>query len=96
MTDLRCLEDGGVEASEERKKKWAAQIRETVERLHEIGVIWGDGKPHNVLVHEETGDVWIIDFGGGYTQGWVDEEFKESVQGDEQAVERIMKYLDQA
>jgi serine/threonine protein kinase len=71
LSNFRQLEDEGMEASTERRKKWGAQIRETVDLLHKIGVIWGDGKPHNVLVHEVTDDAWVIDFGGGYTEGWV-------------------------
>jgi hypothetical protein len=39
-------------------------------------------------------DAWVIDFGGSYTEGWVDEELKETPEGDEQAVARILKFLD--
>ncbi|RDL33118.1 uncharacterized protein BP5553_08557 [Venustampulla echinocandica] len=93
LSDLRGLEDGDVEASTERRKKWGAQVRETVDLLHEIGVIWGDGKPHNVLIHKETDDAWVINFGGSYTEGWVDEELMETLEGDEQAVDRILEFL---
>ena len=44
LSDLRELEDEGMDASTERRKKWGAQIRETVDLLREIGVIWGDAK----------------------------------------------------
>lgn len=64
LSGLRMLGDDGIEASTERRNKWGAQVRETVGLLHEIGVIWGDGKPHNVLIHKETDDAWVIDFGG--------------------------------
>ncbi|KAJ8131813.1 hypothetical protein O1611_g1814 [Lasiodiplodia mahajangana] len=98
-TEREGMEDEGVEveeieASAERRKKWGAQVRETVDLLHEIGVIWGDGKPHNVLIHKETDDAWVIDFGGGYTRNWVDKELMESRQGDEQAVGKILEFLD--
>jgi len=46
-----------------------AQIRETVDSLHDVGVIWGDGKPDNILIHDKIDDAWVIDFGGGYTKG---------------------------
>ena len=82
--DLRELEDDAGEISLERKKKWALQVRETVGLLHEIGVVWGDGKPHNVLIHGKTDDAWVVDF-VSYTEGWVDEELMESVAGDQQA-----------
>ncbi|KAI1745455.1 hypothetical protein F4680DRAFT_103804 [Xylaria scruposa] len=94
IPDLVELRKEGVEASTERIQKWGAQVRETINLLHQIGVVWGDGKPHNILIHGETDDAWIIDFGGGYSDGWVDKELKETLDGDEQAVGRILKFLD--
>jgi serine/threonine protein kinase len=75
--------------AKERREKWAAQIRETVDRLHEMGVVWGDGKPRNVVI-DSNDDAWLIDLGGGWTPGWVDEEL---VEGDEQAVRKILEFL---
>jgi serine/threonine protein kinase len=93
LCDLRLLEDEDIEASPERRQKWAAQIRETVDLLHKIGGIWGYGKPDNVLIHEVTDDAWVIDFGGSYTNGWVDQELTETLEGDEQAVGKILEFL---
>lgn len=42
--------------------------------LHEIGAVWGDGKASNVLIHRDSDDVWIIDFGGAYMDSWLDQE----------------------
>lgn len=64
LKDLPTLRE--VDASivaHSRRKKWASQIREMVDLLHEIGVVWGDGTPHNVLIHRDTDDAWLIDFG---------------------------------
>lgn len=76
-----------------RQRRWALQVQETVQLLHQIGVTWGDGKASNVLIHRETDDAWVIDFGGGWTEGWVDEDLSGTVQGDEVAVQRIFEYL---
>lgn len=35
-------------------------------KLHEFGIIWGDGKPSNVIV-DQSGDAWLIDFAGGWS-----------------------------
>lgn len=78
--------------SAETRQKWASQIRDTVEQMHQIGVVWGDGKASNVIIDEEE-NAWLIDFGGGWTDGWVDEELADSVEGDNQAVSRIMNFL---
>ncbi|KAI1495513.1 hypothetical protein F5X99DRAFT_415056 [Biscogniauxia marginata] len=66
----------------ERKQKWASQIREAVDQLHQVGVVWGDGKASNVIIDEKD-DAWLIDFGGSYTEGW----------GDEQAVKKLIKFM---
>ncbi|KAF7858845.1 hypothetical protein EAF04_008887 [Stromatinia cepivora] len=53
--------------------KWANQIRETVDELHEAGVVWGDGKASNIIT-DQSDNAWLIDFAGGWSKGWVDEE----------------------
>ncbi|OQV10981.1 Protein kinase domain-containing protein [Cladophialophora immunda] len=75
-----------------RREKWATQIRETVDQLHEIGVIWGDGKASNIIIDDQD-NAWLIDFGGGWTEGWVDKEVADTVEGDEQAVNSIVNFL---
>ena len=78
---------------EGRRRKWAAQIRAAVSQLHEIGVIWGNGEAGNIII-DTADDAWLIDFGGGWTEGWVDEALADTVDGDEQAVERIMQFIE--
>ena len=60
--------------------------------LHEAGIVWGDTKPDNILV-DVYGDAWLIDFGGGRTEGWVDPDKAETVDGDLQGLERILKFI---
>ncbi|KAG9782535.1 hypothetical protein ABEF95_013168 [Exophiala dermatitidis] len=74
------------------RRRWYQKIAETLSALHDVGIVWGDAKAGNVLVdHEDS--VWVIDFGGGYTVGWVDEELRETVAGDLQGLARIKEYL---
>lgn len=81
------------------RHRWAAQIRETVERLHDAGLVWGDAHLGNVLI-DKNNDAWLlIGYGGGYTRtpgwGWVgvDKELADTKEGDLQAVERIVECL---
>jgi serine/threonine protein kinase len=74
------------------KKKWLGQIVSTLQSLHAHQITWGDGKPANVLI-DIYDDAYLIDFGGGYTQGWVDKELSNTMEGDLQALERITNYL---
>jgi serine/threonine protein kinase len=91
LATLRDVDPSVVAVS--RRRKWASQIQRMVDSLHEIGIVWGDGKPANVLIHKDTDDAWLIDFGGSWTDDWVDEEFMETQEGDEQAVGRIFDFL---
>ncbi|KAI5917605.1 hypothetical protein F4810DRAFT_642071 [Camillea tinctor] len=77
-----------------RREKWASQIQQTVQLLHQIGVTWGDGKAANVLVHRDTDDVWIIDFRSGWTDGWVSQELSGTMEGDSVAVKKIFEFLE--
>lgn len=74
------------------RERWVSQIKEAVHQLHEGGVVWGDAKADNVLIDKKN-DAWLIDFGGGYTEGWVDKEKTGTKEGDLQGVERIVEYL---
>ena len=82
-----------TESSVEEQGSWKTQIEGTVRLLHENGFVWGDVKPENVLI-DKAPDAWIIDFGGGWTDCWVDEHLKETVEGDMQGLRRDMQLLD--
>ncbi|EEY16059.1 conserved hypothetical protein [Verticillium alfalfae VaMs.102] len=93
LTILRNIE-AASDIAKDRRKKWALQVQETVHVLHQIGAVWGDGKASNVLIHRDTDDAWIIDFGGGWTDGWATRELSGTVEGDEMAVKKIFDFLE--
>ncbi|KAI1009115.1 hypothetical protein LB504_003074 [Fusarium proliferatum] len=74
------------------KAKWAAQIQEAIGQLHDAGIVWGDAKPDNILI-DINEDAWLIDFGGGYTEGWVPKILVGTVEGDRFALEKILEYI---
>ncbi|KAG5750943.1 hypothetical protein H9Q72_007084 [Fusarium xylarioides] len=78
--------------SRELKQSWAQQVNDTVQQLHAAGIAWGDAKPDNVLVDRKN-DAWLIDFGGGYTNGWVPKELSGTLEGDLQALKKIDDFL---
>ncbi|KJZ68343.1 hypothetical protein HIM_12265 [Hirsutella minnesotensis 3608] len=68
-------------ASIATKRRWIAQVESTLRRLHEINIVWGDVKPDNVIINGDE-DAVLIDFGGGYTPAYVNQEFQQTIQGD--------------
>ncbi|PYH70391.1 uncharacterized protein BO88DRAFT_480717 [Aspergillus vadensis CBS 113365] len=73
------------------RMKWISQIQHMIEKLHTAGIVWGDAKPDNILVGADD-NLWIIDFGGSYTHGWVDEHKEGTMEGDSQALSRIVEF----
>ncbi|GAP90045.1 putative protein kinase-like [Rosellinia necatrix] len=92
---LQYVKDGSLpktEASAAMRTKWGEQIKNSVMRLHEIGVLWRDVKTDNVLIDDE-GDAIVLDFGGGNTVGWVDEDKYGTLEGDIQGLDKILAAL---
>lgn len=77
---------------QEKREKWAKEAEQMKEILHEHGIIWGDAKGDNFVV-DSSDELWIIDFGGSYTEGWVDPEIAETKEGDNMGVEKVVNAL---
>ncbi|EME89233.1 uncharacterized protein MYCFIDRAFT_76586 [Pseudocercospora fijiensis CIRAD86] len=89
-TPLTKMLDSNV--SQEKRMKWADDSARTVDLLHQHNIIWGDAKGDNFMV-DKNDDLWIIDFGGSYTEGWVDPELKDSEDGDIQGLNKVVNGL---
>lgn len=89
-TPLTKLMDSEVDAS--KRHKWAKEARRIVKMLHDNGIVWGDAKADNFMVDKDD-KLWIIDFGGSYTVGWVDEEIMETEKGDDMGLEKVRNGL---
>ncbi|KAJ6184730.1 hypothetical protein N7519_006031 [Penicillium mononematosum] len=88
---LNCI-DGRDPKYSGLRHKWVDQVSHTLKQFHSHNIIWGDAKAANVLV-DVNNDAYLIDFGGGYTQGWVEKEKSNSVEGDLQGLENIKRFL---
>lgn len=91
--DGRTLE-GAIRADPPKhlRQRWADQVNSTLKHLHKAGIVWGDIKAANILIDRNM-DAWIIDFGGGFTEGWVEREKAGTVEGDMQGLVKIVDYI---
>lgn len=78
----------------EKRRDWARQIENAVKTLHRHGVVWGDVKADNVLIHCVDETPWLIDFGGSYTNGWIEPRLWETIEGDMQGLQKIVEFLE--
>lgn len=78
----------------EKRRSWAKQVEHTVMILHRHNIIWGDAKASNVLIDRKDERAWLIDFGGSYTEGWIEPELRESKEGDLQGLKKIVDFLE--
>ncbi|KAI7270655.1 hypothetical protein KC345_g7393 [Hortaea werneckii] len=81
-----------ADVAQDLRDRWADESESVKELLHENGIVWGDAKADNFMVDAHN-DLWIIDFGGSYTEGWVDPELRDTAEGDDQGVEKIANAL---
>jgi serine/threonine protein kinase len=82
------LRSPGLQGRSEMHGKWEEQLTEIVRELHAHGIVWGDVHPMNIVI-DEAMDAWAVDFGGMNNVEFVDDEKRETVEGDWQGVERI-------
>jgi RIO-like serine/threonine protein kinase len=74
------------------KQKWVDQVTDTLTQLNKAGIVWADAKPDSILI-DKNYDAWIIDFGGGYTRGFVEKEKAGTIESDLQGLEKIVEYI---
>ena len=56
--------------------------------------MWGDAQPANIMVEGKKDNAILIDFGGGYSPDYINFELYEKREGDLQALDRILAFID--
>ncbi|GAB1207946.1 hypothetical protein APSETT445_006683 [Aspergillus pseudonomiae] len=90
--NLECILTSEMFLSSSLREKWRMQIITTVTKLHEAGIVWGDAKGANILIDSKD-NAWVIDFGGGFTEGWVENSQMDTIEGDLAALIKIEELL---
>lgn len=71
-------------------KLWQKQVEDIVKELHRHKIVWGDVNVHNIFI-DENANAWVVDFGGNCNIQFVDEELKETYEGDIQGLHRVFE-----
>ncbi|PYI02923.1 hypothetical protein BO78DRAFT_210705 [Aspergillus sclerotiicarbonarius CBS 121057] len=88
-----CLSQINIEETDvAERRKWYTQTKDLVDCLHQNDIIWGDVKAGNILIDNKR-ESWVVDFGGGYTEGWVSQRLQETVEGDLEGLQNLYRYL---
>ena len=76
-----------------KREAYADESQRMLSILHNNNLVWGDAKGDNFLV-DGNGELWMIDFGGSFTEGWIDRELADTLEGDEMGVEKVVGGLE--
>lgn len=91
--DGKDLQEFEIEkASSTQRQKWKHQIEQSIGQLHENGIVWGDVKTANIMI-DTADNAWLIDFGGSWTDGWIERDLAETIEGDLQGFSRVVEFL---
>jgi len=84
------LQSRQCKMASEHHAKWKQQVTAIVKELHSHDIVWGDVHPGNIVI-DKNYDAWIVDFGGGWIEDFVDRKKAGTKEGDWQGVQRIFE-----
>ncbi len=91
--DLTVAEAPDTETTLADRKKWLGQVRYIVSKLHAVDIRWGDVQPGNVVIDKDE-NAWVVDFAGGYTEGFgVNEKNYDTEEGDLAGIDNLAEYM---
>ena len=85
--DLRIPE---LQRKIELHKKWEEQDTAIACELYAHNIVWGDVNPSNIMI-DGVMDAWVLDFGGMNNVDFVDDDKRETVEGDKQGIKRLCR-----
>jgi hypothetical protein len=70
-----------LEASPAKLKQWFDEVSAMIRSFHgdEYQDAYGDVEPYNILI-DDARQLWLIDFEGGHTTGWVDKKLVNTIE----------------
>ena len=84
--------EGALRSPAQLRNRWASQIRQSVEALHQKGITWGEPKAENVLI-DKNDDAWITGLAGSHHSGWAYKDKAGALDGDLRGLREILGFL---
>ncbi|PHH89637.1 hypothetical protein CDD83_5621 [Cordyceps sp. RAO-2017] len=81
------------ESSDQLRSRWASQISESLAKLHEHGIFWGDAKAENVLIDQDEMLELLTLEGFTLRVGLTRRRPGHYIDGDEQGLAKILDIL---
>ncbi|KAF4998651.1 hypothetical protein FGRMN_2977 [Fusarium graminum] len=74
------------------QRRWPRQVTETVNALHSVGRVWGDGKADNICIDPDD-NAWLIDLASRFASHWVNKEIAGTKEGDNHGLLKLKAFL---
>ena len=74
----------------EHHTKWREQVTAIINELHCHDIVWGDVHPGNIVI-DKNFDAWVVDFGGGWIEEFVQRKKAGTKEGDWQGLRKIFE-----
>ncbi|RDL37302.1 Uncharacterized protein BP5553_04735 [Venustampulla echinocandica] len=84
------LQSRQCKMASEHHAKWRRQVTAIVKELHSHDIVWGNVHPGNIVI-DMNFDAWVVDFGDGWIEDFVDRKKAGIKEGDWQVVQRIFE-----
>jgi serine/threonine protein kinase len=74
----------------EHHAKWKQQVTAIIKELHSHDIVWGDVHPGNIVI-DKNFDAWVVNFGVGCTEEFVERKKVGTKEGDWEGVRRTFE-----
>lgn len=81
-------------ATHKEKALWKGKIAEAIRFIHSRDIAWGDAKPGNIMIENESSEPILYDFEGGACPSYVPHKLSATKEGDLHALPLIQQFIE--
>lgn len=97
ISKVDTVDWGLAQSLEVRRKrryyvKWRRPVFDAFMDLHTHGIVWGDVHQGNIVIDTQM-NVWVVEFGGGRVEPFVNRRIYDTTDGDSHGIEKAFEHL---